>query len=336
MPKKNKNAEAARLAEADAQTKDWKLWGCYVSERAWGTVREDYSKDGSAWDYFPFEQAHLRTFRWNEDGIAGICDRHQNICFALSFWNEKDPILKERLFGLSGPKGNHGEDVKECYYYLDNTPTHSYMKYLYKYPQTEFPYKRLYDENAARTKQDDEFELIDTGIFDDDRYFDVFIEYAKADVDNISIKITAKNRGPETAPLHILPTVWFRNTWVWDGTTEKPKMTKIDDGQIKIEMPEELHSNYTIFFEGEQELLFCENESNNEKIFGSKNLAEFTKDGISEFVVQGNKNAVNPAGVGTKAAGYYRFDIEPGGERIVKIRLQRTEKAKKAKSARRF
>jgi len=332
MSKKTKNAEAERLAGSDSYGEDWKNWGCYVSERAWGTVREDYSADGSAWDYFPFEHAHLRTFRWNEDGIAGICDRHQNICFALSFWNEKDPILKERLFGLAGPKGNHGEDVKECYYYLDNTPTHSYMKYLYKYPQTEFPYKRLYDENAARTKEDDEFELIDTGIFDENKYFDIFIEYAKADIDDICIKITAINRANETAPLHILPTVWFRNTWVWDGIEEKPQLSRISARELKIEMSKELHCNYTMFFEDNNELVFCENETNNEKLFASKNLAKFTKDGISEYIVNGNKNAVNAAATGTKAAGVYKADIAAGEAKIIKIRLQKTAKADAAKA----
>ena len=326
MPEKLENAEAERLAESNSMRKDWKNWGCYVSERAWGTVREDYSADGSAWDYFPFEHAHMRTFRWNEDGIAGICDRDQKICFALAFWNGKDAILKERLFGLAGPKGNHGEDVKECYYYLDNTPTHSYMKYLYKYPQSEFPYKHLYDENAARTKEDDEFELIDTGIFDEDKYFDIFIEYAKADVDDICIKITAINRSGESAPLHILPTVWFRNTWVWDAITEKPALSRANANEIKIEMPEALHSNYTMYLENSGGLLFCDNETNNEKIFGSPNLSQHTKDGIGEFVINGATKAVNTAGTGTKAAGHYSFDIDAGGSKTIKLRLRKAEK----------
>ena len=211
------NAEQQRLAESDARKKHWKRWGPYLSERAWGTVREDYSPSGAAWDYFPHDHARSRAYRWNEDGIAGISNRQQNICFSIAMWNGKDPILKERLFGLTGSEGNHGEDVKELYYYLDSTPTHSYMKYLYKYPQGAFPYERLLVENRNRSKQEREFELIDTGIFDDDRYFDVFVEYAKADVEDVLIKITAANRGPETATIHLLPTVWFRNTWTWSG-----------------------------------------------------------------------------------------------------------------------
>src|ERR1700675_2253506 len=216
------NAERRRLVEAARREQHWRRWGPYLAERAWGTVREDYSGDGSAWEYFPFEHSHLRAYRWGEDGIAGICDNHQRLCFALALWNERDPILKERLFGLSGDQGNHGEDVKECYYYLDSTPTHSYMKCLYKYPQAEFPYARLIEENRRRTRADPEFELLDTGVFDQDRYFDVMVEYAKADEDDILIRITVTNRGPDAAPLHLLPTVWFRNQWSWGRTVEKP------------------------------------------------------------------------------------------------------------------
>ncbi len=242
-------AEAKRLEQSILRNKDWKRWGCYVSERAWGTVREDYSPDGAAWDYFPFEHARSKAFRWNEDGIAGICDRKQHICFAVSLWNGKDKILKERLFGLGGPEGNHGEDVKEYYYYLDSTPTHSYMKYLYKYPQAEFPYEQLRTENRNRDKSQPEFELIDTGIFDDDKYFDVFIEYAKADVDDICIKITAINRSKNAAPLHILPTIWFRNKWSWDENAKKPKMKKVDiaaENLSLIELNEEKHGTMTL------------------------------------------------------------------------------------------
>lgn len=212
------NAEEKRLEQATDRSVDWKLWGPYVSERAWGTVREDYSDAGSAWNYFPFEHSHLRAYRWNEDGIAGICDRMQTFCFGLALWNGNDPILKDRLFGISGPDGNHGEDVKECYYYLDSTPTHSYMKFLYKYPQAAFPYDQIYRESKARNKSDREFELTDTGIFDDERYFDVFVEYAKGGPEDICCRITAVNRGPDAAPIHILPTVWFRNTWSWLST----------------------------------------------------------------------------------------------------------------------
>ena len=220
-------AEQQRLEEARKHEKDWKLWGCYVSDRAWGTVREDYSNDGAVWNYFPFEHAAAKAFRWNEDGIAGICDRRQRICFALSLWNEADAFLKERLFGLGGNVGSHGEDVKEYYFYLDNTPTHSYQKFLYKYPQSKFPYEKLYEENAKRNKSQSEYELMDTGVYDDDKYFDVFVEYAKADTEDICIKITAFNRGRESAPLHILPTVWFRNRWSWYEKAEKARMEEI-------------------------------------------------------------------------------------------------------------
>ena len=227
--------EEQRLEEARQRTKHWKRWGPYLSERAWGTVREDYSPYGTAWDYFPHDHARSRAYRWNEDGLAGISDRHQQICFALALWNGRDPILKERLFGLTGNEGNHGEDVKEYYFYLDSTPTHSYMKYLYKYPQTEFPYGQLVEENRRRNKQAPEFELIDSGIFDGDRYFDVFVEYAKADVEDILIKITAINRGPEEASLNLLPTIWFRNTWSWkQNGTAKPSLRKSDEGVIEL------------------------------------------------------------------------------------------------------
>lgn len=326
MATKPQDAEAERLAESDSKTKDWKDWGCYVAERAWGTVREDYSADGSAWDYFPFEQAHLRAFRWNEDGIAGICNRHQDLCFAVALWNGKDTVLKERLFGLSGPKGNHGEDVKECYYYLDNTPTHSYMKYLYKYPQSEFPYRHLYEENARRTKADDEFELIDTGIFDENRYFDVFIEYAKADAEDICIKITAVNRGPEPAPIHILPTFWFRNTWVWEDVPDKPKISQKTGTDLYFDTPEDLHGNYTAHFDGEPELLFCDNETNNEVLFGSENFSRYTKDGINNFVVSGARDEVNPEAFGTKAAAHYSFELEPGESKTISIRFYNSDK----------
>src|SRR5882672_6160433 len=217
--------EERRLEEARDRRVHWKRWGPYLAERAWGTVREDYSPGGSAWEYLPHEHARSKAYRWNEDGIAGICDRHQKICFALALWNTHDPILKERLFGLTGNEGNHGEDVKEYYFYLDSTPTHSYMKYLYKYPQTEFPYGQLVAENRQHGKNQPEFELLDTGIFNDNRYFDIFVEYAKADVEDILIRITAHNRGPEPAELALLPTVWFRNTWSWDtGGPERPTL----------------------------------------------------------------------------------------------------------------
>ena len=222
------NAEERRLEESAQRSAHWKRWGPYLSERAWGTVREDYSPHGTAWDYLPHDQARSKAYRWNEDGLAGISDRHQLICFAIALWNGRDPILKERPFGLTGSEGNHGEDVKDYYFYLDSTPTHSYMKYLYKYPQAEFPYARLVEENRRRGKREAEFELIDTGIFEEDRYFDVFVEYAKADVEDILIRINLINRGPDAAELHVLPTLWFRNTWSWNGNGEKPQLRRIE------------------------------------------------------------------------------------------------------------
>src|SRR6202034_2284155 len=225
-------AERVRIIEAQRHEQHWRRWGPYLAERAWGTVREDYSPDGTAWEYFPFEHAHMRAYRWGEDGIAGISDNHQRLCFAPAFWNGRDSILKERLYGLTGNQGNHGEDVKEIYYYLDSTPTHSYMKCLYKYPQAEFPYARLYGENRRRTRLDPEFELIDTGIFDGDRYFDIQIEYAKAEVDDILIRITVTNRGPDPAILHLLPTLWFRNTWSWTFNAPRPIMKRSGDSAI--------------------------------------------------------------------------------------------------------
>ena len=241
-PNKKMTAEDKRLEESRDRNAHWKRWGPYVSERAWGTVREDYSQHGNAWEYLPHDHARSKAYRWNEDGIAGICDRHQHICFALALWNEKDPILKERIFGLTGNEGNHGEDVKEYYFYLDSTPTHSYMKYLYKYPQAEFPYAQLVDENRRRGKDDPEFELMDTGVFDEDRYFDVVVEYAKASPEDILIRISATNRGPEPARLHLLPTIWFRNTWSWTKEAIKPRLAKGPNGRpgtvINIDHPD--------------------------------------------------------------------------------------------------
>src|SRR5579864_4526521 len=256
------DAEKHRLTAAQRREQHWRRWGPYLAERQWGTVREDYSKDGRAWDYFPFEHAHLRTYRWGEDGIAGISDNHQRLCFAAAFWNGRDPILKERLFGLSGPQGNHGEDVKELYYYLDATPTYSYSKALYKYPQAEFPYERLRDENRRRTKNDAEFELIDTGIFDENRYFDIFIEYAKADANDVLIRITAVNRGPEAAELHVLPTVWFRNTWRWWTDVPTPSLKKSGEGAIDID--HYILGSYQLTFDGQPEMLFTNNETNSQ------------------------------------------------------------------------
>lgn len=317
------NAEEIRLDEAEKDIADWKRWGSYLSERAWGTVREDYSPDGAAWDYFPFEHAHLKAYRWNEDGLAGLCDRKQNICFAVALWNGRDPILKERLFGLAGPKGNHGEDVKEYYYYLDNTPTHSYMKFLYKYPQAEFPYRQLYEENARRDKSQPEYELIDTGIFDDDKYFDVFIEYAKAGPEDICMKITAINRGPEAAPLHVLPTIWFRNTWSWDEHEKKPTLRKADQSAVDLSAIhlQDVRSEYTLWCEGSSQLLFTENESNYERLFGGKNSSQFVKDGLNAYVVNGRHEAVNPASTGTRAAAHYALMVPAGGTDEIYLRL---------------
>jgi von Willebrand factor type A domain len=251
--------ERLRLAEDAKRQKNWKRWGPYLSERQWGTVREDYSPHGSAWDSFPHEHARSRAYRWGEDGLMGISDRHQYVCFAVALWNGRDPILKERLFGVTGPQGNHGEDVKEAYYYLDSTPTHSYMKYLYKYPQREFPYRDLVETNRGRSRQDFEYELIDTGIFNDNRYFDVFVEYAKEDPEDILIRVTVHNRGPEDARIHVLPTLWFRNTWSWKQGMSKPNL-RADHGTIKAPDPES--GEYTFSCDGEPELLFTENESN--------------------------------------------------------------------------
>ncbi len=323
-------AEQQRLEEARKREKDWKLWGCYVSDRAWGTVREDYSNDGAAWNYFPFEHAASKAFRWNEDGIAGICDRRQRICFALSLWNEADAFLKERLFGLGGNEGNHGEDVKEYYFYLDNTPTHSYQKFLYKYPQSKFPYEKLHEENAKRNKSQAEYELIDTGVFDDDKYFDVFVEYAKADTEDICIKITAFNRGKESAPLHILPTVWFRNRWSWYEKAEKARMKEQEiaaENLSLIHLTEEMRGDYFLMCEGASQLLFTENETNFWKLYGGRNESPFAKDGINDFVVNGQERAVNPAQTGTKAAAHYIFNIAPQSSETIYLRLSSQQSA---------
>ena len=318
------NEEKRRLEQSLARTTDWKKWGCYLAERAWGTVREDYSADGSAWEYFPFEQAHSKTYRWNEDGLAGICDRDQNLCFAVSMWNGSDDILKERLYGVGGNQGNHGEDVKEYYFYLDNTPTHSYMKYLYKYPQQKFPYEHLKNENVRRDKSEPEFELLDTGIFEDNRYFDVFIEYAKAGAEDICVKITAINRGTIEAELCLLPTVWFRNTWSWFLDIEKPILRQAQtsaENLAAIEADKNGFGVYRLFCAGCDELLFCENETNYAKLFGGANQSEFAKDGINEYIVGGNPAAVNSAKTGTKAAARYNLKLKPQESRTIYLRL---------------
>ena len=311
-------AEAQRLEESRNRTKHWKRWGPYLSERAWGTVREDYSPYGTAWDYLPHDHARSRAYRWNEDGIAGISDRHQKICFALALWNGRDPILKERLFGLTGNEGNHGEDVKEYYFYLDSTPTHSYMKYLYKYPQREFPYAQLVEENRKRGKLAPEFELIDTGVFDDDRYFDVFVEYAKADVEDILIRVTAINRGPEAAQLNLLPTIWFRNRWTWDHRIPKSNL-RLSEGAIELNEPD--LGRRWLHFEGNPELLFTENETNAQRLFNSPNSSPYVKDGINNYVVHRTLESINPNSEGTKAAANYSLTIAPGESSTIRLRL---------------
>jgi len=272
--------EEQRLEESGRRQVHWKRWGPYLSERQWGTVREDYSSGGTAWDYFPHDHARSRAYRWGEDGLGGISDRHQFLCFALALWNGKDPILKERLFGLTGNEGNHGEDFKEYYYYLDSTPTHSYMKYLYKYPQSEFPYARLAEENRRRGRSEYEFELLDTGVFDGDGYFDVFVEYAKASAEDILIRVTAHNRGPDSARLDLLPTLWFRNTWSWGNETDHPLLVRFH-GAAGIAVVEAQHKALGprwLLCEGEPELIFTENETNHLRLFGGENRSRFVKD----------------------------------------------------------
>ena len=322
------NAEQKRLQESRDRKRHWKRWGPYLSERAWGTAREDYSATGEAWEYFPHEHARSRVYRWNEDGLAGICDRHQVLCFSIALWNEKDPILKERLFGVSGNEGNHGEDVKECYFYLDSTPTHSYLKYLYKYPQAEYPYAELTQVNRVRTKQEPEYELFDTGVFKEDRYFDVLVEYAKADVEDLCIRITVSNRGPEAATLRLLPTLWFRNTWTWADDAEKPTLTALRSGLIQAKSSEGEHF---LDYEGKPTLLFTENESNNRRLWGVENPGPYVKDAFHDYVVHGTTAAVNPRRTGTKAALDYELKLGPGEEKVLHLRLSRGEGAARGK-----
>jgi Mannosylglycerate hydrolase MGH1-like glycoside hydrolase domain len=318
--------EHRRLQESAEKRAHWKRWGPYLSERAWGTVREDYSADGDAWHYLPFEHAHLRAYRWNEDGLAGICDRHQHVCFALALWNGRDRILKERLFGLSGPQGNHGEDVKEQYFYLDNTPTHSYMKFLYKYPQAAFPYEALVWENTQRGRRTTEYELLDTGVFDGDRYFDVFVEYAKASPDDVLIRITAINRGPESAVLDLLPTIWHRNRWSWSAEEKRPVMAPwaaAAPAVTAVSVDDEVYGRRFLYYEGSPELLFTENDSNLERLFQAKNSQPYVKDGINACVVSGDTSAVNPARTGSKCAARYHATIPARG--TVELQLRWTD-----------
>jgi hypothetical protein len=311
--------EQKRLNEAREKQIPWKKWGPYLSERQWGTVREDYSKDGNAWDYFTHDQSRSRAYRWGEDGLAGYCDDQQLLCFCVALWNGKDPILKERMFGLTNSEGNHGEDVKEYYFYIDSTPTHSYMKYLYKYPQGEYPYRDLVETNKRRSREELEYELLDTGIFDEDRYFDVFVEYAKADPEDTLVRISIHNRGPEAAQIHVLPTLWFRNTWTWEKDKPKPVMGQIDGN--KILASHHLIGDYTLQWEGATELLFTENESNNEKLWKYANASPYVKDAFHRCVISGETGAVNPAKTGTKAAAHYVLNVPARGSEVVRLRL---------------
>ncbi|HEY7153700.1 MAG TPA: glucosidase, partial [Gemmataceae bacterium] len=315
--------EHERLREIHDDHSGWRRWGPYVSERAWATIREDYSADGNAWEYLPHDFARSKAYRWGEDGIAAICDRYQLLCFAPVFWNERDPILKERLFGLTAHEGNHGEDVKEYYFHVENTPTHSYMKYVYKYPQAAFPYGDLVQTNRRRTRGDLEYELIDTGIFDKDRYFDVIVEYAKSTPDDILIQISICNRGDEAAALHVLPTLWFRNTWSEPSDAPKPLLKELT-GQNACRILTAVHSDLGdrfLYCEGDAPLLFTENETNRERIFGTPNPSPYVKDGIHNYVVFGREDMVNPQQVGTKAAAHYRMKVEAGGTFHIRLRL---------------
>ncbi len=316
-------AEHDRLEEARERAVPWKQWGPYLSERQWGTVREDYSEGGDAWNYFSHDQARSRAYRWGEDGLAGICDHKQRLCFALALWNGRDPILKERLFGLTNSEGNHGEDVKECYFYLDSTPTHSYMKYLYKYPQSAFPYADLVETNRRRSKCEFEYELIDTGVFDEDRYFDVFVEYAKESPQDILIQVTIHNRGPESADLHVLPTLWFRNLWSWLAGGDRPLVEQADAlATCKvIAAKDPALGEFHLYCDGDAPLLFTENETNTQRIFGVPNRTPYAKDGINNYVVLGQAEAVNPEKRGTKASVHYRCAIDAGGSQVLRLRL---------------
>ncbi|XGV98835.1 MAG: glucosidase [Leptolyngbya sp. BL-A-14] len=323
--------ENQRLQECRDGKAAWKQWGPYLSERQWGTVREDYSDNGDAWNYLTHDQSRSRAYRWGEDGLGGISDAHNLLCFALALWNGNDPILKERLFGLNNSEGNHGEDVKEYYFYLDSTPTHSYMKYLYKYPQAEFPYADLVNTNRSRSRDELEYELLDTGIFDDDRYFDVFVEYAKASAEDILIQITVCNRGPEAAALHVLPTLWFRNTWTWADGGSKPIMQKYEGAGYSVvhayhtnPLFKEKLGDYYLYCDQVVPLLFTENETNNERLFGSANDSPYVKDAFHNYVVQGQTETVNPAAIGTKVASHYQITVEAGETQVIRLRLAAT------------
>jgi len=323
-PPEGSGAERARLAEAADPRAPWRRWGPYLSERQWGTVREDYSQSGDAWNYFSHDQARSRAYRWGEDGLAGISDDRQLLCFALALWNGKDPIIKERLFGLTNSEGNHGEDVKEYYFYLDSTPTHSYMKYLYKYPQNAYPYDHIVKTNRERSRVEFEYELLDTGVFDDDKYFDVFVEYAKAAPDDILIKITAANRGADAAALHLLPTLWFRNTWSWSPEeTPRPQLTQLEEGRTIVASHPTLGDRF-FHLDGGAALLFTENETNYERFDIKENRTPYVKDAFNNLLVHGKTDAVNPAKTGTKAAAHYALTVPPGRSAVLRLRLSNT------------
>jgi hypothetical protein len=319
MPTTTPDPERQRLEEDRLGSQPWRRWGPYLSERQWGTVREDYSENGDAWEYFPHEQARSRAYRWGEDGLAGVSDDQQRLCLSLALWNGRDPILKERLYGLTNPEGNHGEDVKELYYYLDATPTHSYLKMLYKYPQREFPYERLVEENHRRGRDQPEFELLDTGIFDDDRYFDIFVEFAKAGPEDLLLQVTAHNRSPDAAPLHVLPQVWFRNTWSWKSGSEKPELAATSDRSLAVRHPQ--LGSFWVHGEGDPALLFCDNETNAPLLFGSNGTPGHYKDAFHEYLVHGRPDAVNPDRTGTKAALHYPLTVPGGGSVRIRLRL---------------
>ena len=326
------NPEADRLAKSPSPHDAWRAWGPYISSRQWGTVREDYSPDGEAWTYFPHEHARSRAYRWGEDGIFGLCDREQRLCFAPTFWNGADPILKERFFGLTGPQGNHGEDVKEEYLYLEAAPTASWLRALYRYPQRAFPYEQLVAENAKRGPLDPEYELRDTGIFAEDRFFDIEVAYAKSSPDDLLICLTAKNCGPDPAPLWILPTLWFRNRWTWDPARPKASSLGTSSAALLTARDESL-GEWLLEGPVPREVLFTENETNNTLLFGTPNALPFTKDAFHRYLVDGEKEAVNPAQVGTKAAPVYRFDLAPGATATLEMRLRSARTTNKVDSA---
>ena len=323
MPTKNTNLEAVRLREAHCADTPWQKWGPYLTERQWGTVREDYSLDGNAWEYFSHDQARSRAYHWGEDGLAGISDDEQLLCFGLALWNGRDPILKERLFGLTNREGNHGEDVKEYYFYLDSTPTHSYMKYLYKYPQAAYPYEDLIRTNGQRTRSEMEYELLDTGVFHEDRYFDVFVEYAKRTPEDILIQISVGNRGPEPATLHLLPTLWYRNTWSWRAGEPKPVLRQVPGakGTSTVAAAHTVLGDRFLYCDKEIPLLFTENETNNERIFGTPNAGPYVKDGINNYLVGRKQDAVNAEHSGTKVSAHYQLNVGPGKTITMWLRL---------------